>query len=413
MQLIKKTLLLILLTGLAACSGEGSDSSINVEETQEAAFEPIRLELYINSELMIADGTSELKMHAVAYDSQGNTKTNLSGASVFINDIEQPEFTFSTSDIGEYHIYAKHGDIETQSYVVTALEPKEYPTVEIPIIFHIGEYEGEDYSHIDQAYVQELIDILNNGFSNRYSSRNLNAVDTGIRFRLASVDPDGQNLVEKGIHRFDAKPYDDGGAHYSPHGEIYNTPNNTKFGTFEVYRMSNDQHWPQHLYKNVYIAPSEDANWAVFYQLKDDSTVQLSGVEQGVEYFEDGSLYTDILLINPHKFPSNVIVHEMGHSFGLFHPESYDGCLSADFVVDTLSIDYNGHEHICENDSQGQRFIDNPSKLHLDNFMHGANHWGTTPFIKEYNNFTYGQRERIRLIVSEGKYVSELINSNR
>ena len=153
----------------------------------------------------------------------------------------------------------------------------------------------------------------------------------------------------------------------------------------------------------------------MFYQLADNSDVLIPGIEQGIEYNDDGTLFTDILFITPTEAPGTVIIHEMGHSFGLLHPESYDGCVTADFVTDTLSIDSQDYEYICEQDSLGQMFIENPDKLHLDNFMHGAKNWASyeAGYTTDYDNFTYGQRERMRLVIKEGKYISDLINSDR
>jgi hypothetical protein len=402
----KTIVLLTALMTLAGCGGSGSSSTENQPVKQP--FVATSLELNINSELMIADGVSTIYLSSTVYDAQGTSKLNDDAVEFYLDDQRLSGNTFTTTESGEYNFYAKINNIETSTQSVYAREKKTFPVVEIPIIFHVGEYDGKDYSHIDEVYVQQLINHLNTGFSNEFNTRNLNAVDTGIRFRLAKYTPEGNLLTEKGINRFNSQPYDDGRTDYQ---YSFDTADNGEFGTFETYRLAQEIHWPQNQYKNVYLIPSEDRNWATSYQIKNNHQDSVEGVEHQADYFEENSVYTDILLLNPYENPSHIIVHEMGHALSLLHPESYDGCLTADYIKDTISIDFQNEEYICEMDSLGQRFLTNPKNIYLDNFMHGYTEW--TRDIDDYDHFTYGQAERMRIVINHGQYISELIHSEK
>ncbi|TMP52838.1 hypothetical protein [Pseudoalteromonas sp. S1688] len=98
MQLIKAIMLIMLTILIAACS----ESTKEQEKEEVIVFKPTSLELYLSSQLMIADGNSELNIHTIAYDSDGNTRSNLAGVKIFINNEESADRKYTTEAVREY-----------------------------------------------------------------------------------------------------------------------------------------------------------------------------------------------------------------------------------------------------------------------------------------------------------------------
>lgn len=372
------------------------------------------LTLKTNTQQVIADGASMATLEVIALDELGNDIVDAE-IELEVNGLPYQNQKFKTTEAGIFHVYARAGDKRSNEVQIEAKKNKKYEEVSLPVVFHIvhfGDGIGSN-SNLSSNHIPRLIDHLNLGFSNNYGSQNPNAVDTGIRFRLAQYRPDGSLMKEPGINRIDATPYDVGSL---PQMRMFSRPwpvdkkNGVAFvgtsysgdkghdkhlGKDEAYRMAQEHHWDMNQYLNVYIFPiqSDDnlLGYAYYPTLK--STHPLDGIPHSNEevYYKLDQCVINTEAVLQEKY--NVLIHEVGHNLGLKHPFSTDNCRTSDYCSDTYSY---------KQDLPGQPCYDNLGLNEHDNFM---------DYIGEENTFTYQQRERMRHVLNHAYFYSNLKHS--
>ncbi|TAH20073.1 MAG: T9SS C-terminal target domain-containing protein [Cytophagales bacterium] len=226
----------------------------------------------------------------------------------------------------------------------TAFARTEADILTIPVIVHVihnGEPVGTG-TNISAAQIKTQIDVLNEDFSNNnpYKNRTVEqfksvADDSGIRFVLASLDPDGKVLPERGIHRV-----------RSPNGKRV-WLSSDEFDS----EIKPSTIWDVAKYLNIWTIDSLRLGGSV--GLGYSSFPNLSGLE-GIPQTNIGNSRTDGVVIRHNRFGSagkidvpqlpktgiysygRTTTHEVGHFFGLLHPfEGYSCAVDGDFCPDT------------------------------------------------------------------------------
>lgn len=409
MDFKSKCFIVVLMVFLQACGGGSEEATSELPPPVESVA-LATLELKSVTQLMLAGENSGAELFVEAKDVNGNTLIENQYDVIFhAGDETFTDSTFVTALDKEHVIYASSGSIESNTLSIVAREEKDYEVVEIPIIFHIASYNGQVLSgesefNFDTMQLQAAIDKLNRYFSNDFNSKNTNAVDTGIRFRLARYAPDGTLLEEHGINRIEVAAYDDGRLADTQYPSPSDIPNDERFGSLEIRHIANDHHWDPHHYKNVIIINSQDASWADYYPMPAEG--MLEGQQTYSEYFsgDTNDIYTDTLVLTPSSVDTWVFAHEMGHAFNLGHVFSYnEDCDNADYSADTYSYKRPEPNSICEDKSLGM------NKLHPDDNAYYQDN--LMDYNGKLNTFTYDQRERMRFVLENAVWLQELIHS--
>lgn len=361
----------------------------------------VTLTLETNTHLIIANGSSSATLKVIALD-ENNDVISAPDYKLIVNGVEQSEVDFKASIVGDYDIYAKSGEIESESVSIVARENAQYTEVSIPIIFHIVHFDEEvgTGNNLSQQKIQETLDELNEAFANRSGSTNPNAVDLGVTFRLASYDQAGLLLNEPGIDRFDGTDYDNGDNNGQNPGNPEDIAGDRKFGANEDHRLKQVTYWDPRKYKNVWIMPTVTSSYARTYRTYNVGDIE--GIQQAYDdQLEPHDENFDSMTVGTQMLSQYTIAHEMGHALGLMHVFSNDGCLTSDYSPDTLSYD----QAIWDGVSGYYGLCDGNLGLNVhDNFL---------DYTGSFNTFTYDQRERMHKIFQYGVFIDELIHSTK
>jgi len=187
----------------------------------------------------------------------------------------------------------------------------------IPVVFHIIHNNGPE--NISDAQIQSAISVLNADF--RKQNSDINSVvstfqgitaDSGIEFRLARKDPNGN--CTSGINRVVSTLTYDGNS-----------------------AMKNLIYWPRNRYMNVWVC-ADAAGAAGYTQLPSNVNTSWSAPYDGIVIRHDytGAIGTS----TPTK--SRTLTHEVGHWLNLHHtwgpsndPGVASNCNTDDYVSDT------------------------------------------------------------------------------
>jgi len=244
----------------------------------------------------------------------------------------------------------------------------------IPIVFHIfhlGEPVGIG-SNVSDAFIQESMDRLNKNMS----GENGNGLDMEVRFCLASQNPDGHST--DGINRVNGSRIPG----YASYGARFGNSNGASLKTIKSYSK-----WPVQDYYNVWVVHS----------IGEGTILGLASYPTGDEL--DGAV------LRYSTLNTDVLTHEIGHGFNLFHTFQGD---SGELCPKNADCSQHGDE-VC----------DTPPHRRFDCYDTSCNSTGdleqaTSNFMSYCvgrNSFTQGQKDRF-LKVLFGPIRSSLLNSS-
>jgi len=190
-------------------------------------------------------------------------------------------------------------------------EPSALPVITIPVVVHVL-MNTSGTGNISDATIQSQIDILNEDFGALPGTPGASGADTGVRFVLATVDPDG-----------------------NPTTGITRTTNNTWFNDNGAYW--NTLSWDTNRYLNIY---TNSASGFLGYVPCTPACGGLVGTNADRVVCLWSSFGRNSIIGPPYN-QGRTATHEVGHYLGLEHT-FYNGCAPAsscanngDFICDT------------------------------------------------------------------------------
>ncbi len=355
------------------------------------------ISLNANTSLIITDGNSKAELSVIFYDENNSPVDNVD-YEIVDNDIvlDNPNLGYTTTVSGIHDLKIQAKGIESNTIQLNARVKVDYPTISVPVIFHIvhfGESIGSG-TNLSQGQVTALLDKLNKGFSNQYNSENPNAVDTKIVFRLANLDSNDVQLPEPGINRIDGSTYDDGVPAFP---DSFDIANDKKLAINEYWNLGLETIWDPKMYLNLWIGPDQEARGSASlpWIYESYSLDGLVSIPDNSELEPNNDTFPSFWLDTNNALTSTAIIHEVGHSLGLLHVFSNDNCTTSDYCQDTYSYIFNEPNQPCSDNLGGNI---------NDNFM---------DYTGIYNTFSYEQRERIHHVFEYGLWLNELKNSNK
>ena len=293
---------------------------------------------------------------------------------------QQSEFQYSEAGMHTYH--STFNGSRTNEIKIEVRPEKEYPLLEIPIVFHTY---GVDAT---PGQLADLIDTLNASFNQESQSIervrngfvNPNAVDMRLRFLLASEAPDGKRLDGLGLNVI-------------KEDNIVPVVEDEKF-----YELVTEHQWDFEKYVNVWMFNSlsidteDEMLWfSDFRGVFPKPMVlgdKIDGLPQGFPGFEptfSGFTVNPLSVFDEHP---DYIVAGMGHYLGLLLSIQFGCELEGDFVPDTPRI-FLG----AQTDDSGRMLTCDEYRYIPSNYM---------AIGRAYTNFTYDQRERSRAVIERG-----------
>lgn len=268
--------------------------------------------------------------------------------------------------------------------------------ITIPVVVHVvhsGESVGSG-KNLSFEQISSQIEVLNEDFRRKVDSRGENddpdGADIEIEFCLAALDPDGQELIEPGVHRYNGN-------------RVAWTRNDIE-GILKPATI-----WDANQYLNMWTVDFTGENELLLGYAQFPSESSLQGLpESGGASNTDGVVvqYTSFGSSEKGDFPimsepynkGRTTVHEVGHYLGLRHIWGDGPCGADDFVSDTP--EQSGPTRGCPL---------------------GKASCGSTDMIANYmdysddacmNIFTRGQKARMRAVLEVSPRRASLANSS-
>ena len=176
---------------------------------------------------------------------------------------------------------------------VYAYDPSSDPIYEIPVVFHVLMTDDASLGYVSPESIREQISVLNEGFAGAQGG-----VDTGIRFRLASIDPDCSCTSGIEYHSDTAAFLDVNPAAYTA---LYS--------------------WDTERYLNIYSNVPLGAGGQVLGYVPEFPQVIAGGAEDRMVLFFE---VVGLTSFTPYHL-GKTATHEIGHYLGLYHTFQ-DGC---------------------------------------------------------------------------------------
>ncbi|MEQ8713623.1 MAG: M43 family zinc metalloprotease [Cyclobacteriaceae bacterium] len=268
--------------------------------------------------------------------------------------------------------------------------------ITIPVVVHVvhsGESPGSG-KNLSFEQISSQIEVLNEDFRRKVDSPgendNPDGADIEIEFCLAALDPDGQELAEPGVHRYNGN-------------KLAWTRNDIE-GVLKPATI-----WDANQYLNMWTVDFTGESETLLGYAQFPSESSLQGIpESGGASTTDGVVvqYTSFGSSEKGDFPimqepynkGRTTVHEVGHYLGLRHIWGDGPCGADDFVADTP--EQSGPTRGCPL---------------------GKASCGSTDLISNYmdysddacmNIFTKGQKTRMRAVLEVSPRRASLANSS-
>ncbi len=247
--------------------------------------------------------------------------------------------------------------------------------VTLPIIFHVvHKGDGIGYGvNFAAEKIYRQIDMLNANFGNtnpNYSSEEIN-----IQFRTSKISPSGTQLPEEGIHR------------------MIREENAFDGKTFFELKWVKESMWNPDEYINIWVAPFESDDYDAW------ATSPLTAKASGKNHVKGltvwaGEKFTQGIVINSNDGNmdgnGDLITHEMGHYFGLFHVFNEADCEDDDYCDDTYHYDRSEYSPLANSDSIHRKTCIGDYTA-ADNFM--------DYYYYSTQRFTADQKDRMRKVL--------------
>ena len=279
---------------------------------------------------------------------------------------------FQFEQAGEYDFSFKLGSLSSNIEKLYVREKKQFDEVVLPVVFHF--INTDNYKSLAPG----LISATNRLFSNTGISSvdvlrggdNANKVNTYVKFSLASTAPAGESLDGPGIHVIQA--------------------GNGTITLSRMQQLARENYWNPNKYINIFVGAGNGWAFAGNAQLATLLGVELAGAPS-VDTEPNDPIYNRVFLnANGGGMSVGTLAHELGHLLGLHHMFEVGCSLEGDYVTDTYAYNNpNGAFLNVTEDCLGNSF----SK---DNLMD----YGGVERV-----FTYGQRERVRLVIDKGLFI--------
>ena len=265
--------------------------------------------------------------------------------------------------------------------------------IEIPVVVHVvtdsdlRTLGGVNNSNISDAQIRAQIRILNEDFSNATNTRgfNLNGIDTKIRFKLATLDPDQKptsGIVRVRTSRTGFDPFNDGIA------------------------LAQLSGWSSERYLNIWVCRFSGqsilgvAQYPVGTNIKGLETETGDAISDGVlidfRYFGQSADIRSRL----YKY-GRTTTHEVGHWLGLLHTWGDDFC-GDDYCADTPTCEDSNNT----SDTTCRDVFSNCNGIRTRNMT--ENYMDYTP-DRCMNRFTADQTDRIWKVLELSPRRSRLI----